>query len=83
MEKEGSAVQDHLPIIRCIPSIACEVQSGLTVYTRGSFCNKEDTEVFLSLFSALGHCEEVAENQISSYAAITGSGLAYVSAILI
>ena len=69
----------HLPIIRCNPNMACEVRSCVTAYTRGKFCNEEDAKPFLTLFSALGHCEEVEEKYMDAFVAFAGSGLAFVS----
>lgn len=56
------------------------MQSGVTVFTRGRFCNEEDVKPFVNLFSLLGHCEEVEEKYMDAFVALTGSGLAFVSA---
>jgi pyrroline-5-carboxylate reductase len=76
----GSSITGHLPIIRCVPNIGCAVQSGVTVFTRGKYCNEEDVKPFVTLFSSLGHCEEVEEKHMDGFVALTGSGLAFVSA---
>ncbi len=54
------------------------MQSGVTVFSRGKYCNEEDIKPFLSLFSALGHCEEMEEKYMDAFVALTGSGLAFV-----
>lgn len=77
----GSPITGHLPIIRCMPNIACAVQSGVTVFTRGRFCNEEDVKPFVNLFSALGHCEEVEEKYMDAFVGLTGSGLAFVRTV--
>ena len=76
-----SPVTGHMPIIRCLSNISCSVQSGVTVHTRGKFCNEEDLATFVSLFSMLGHCEEVEEKYMDAFTALTGSGLAFVSSL--
>lgn len=50
------------------------------MFTRGRFCNEEDVKPFVSLFSLLGHCEEIEEKYMDGFVALTGSGLAFVSA---
>ena len=75
----GSAISGHLPVVRCLPTVASSVRAGVTVYTRGRFCNDADVKPFLTLFSLVGHCEEVPEKLQDSFAAFSGSGVAFVS----
>ena len=75
----GSPIVGHLPIIRCLPNVACAVRAGVTVYSRGKYCNDTDTKPFTSLFSLLGYCEEVEEQYMDAFTALSGSGIAYVS----
>ena len=75
----GSAISGHLPVVRCLPTVASSVRAGVTVYTRGRFCNDADVKPFLTLFSLVGHCEEVPEKLQDSFAAFSGSGIAFVS----
>ena len=55
------------------------VRAGVTVYTRGTFCNDADLGPFLSVFSLCGHCEEIPEKHIDAFTAFSGSGVAFVS----
>lgn len=55
------------------------VGAGITLYTRGKYCNDSDCKPFLELFGMGGHCEEVPEKSIPGLAAISGSGPAFVS----
>jgi hypothetical protein len=77
----GSAISGHLPVVRCLPTVASAVRSGVTVYTRGRFCNDADVKPFLTLFSLVGHCEEVAEKLQDSFSGFSGAGIAFVSPI--
>ena len=78
----GSAISGHLPVVRCMPTVASSVRAGVTVYTRGRFCNDADVKPFLTLFSLIGHCEEVAEKLQDGFTAFSGSGIGFVSPII-
>ena len=58
------------------------VGGGITIFTKGKYCNESDTKPFLELFSLCGHCEEVPERTIPGLGAISGSGAAFVSTVL-
>lgn len=75
----GSPVQGHLPVIRSLPNVASAVGAGVTVYSRGRFCNEADTTPFLSVFTLCSHCEEVSEKYLDAFTAFSGSGIAFVS----
>ncbi len=77
----GSPVAGHLPVVRCLPNIACSVRAGLTAYCRGRFCNETDAAPFVSLFSLVGYCEEAAEKYLDAFAAF-GSAVAFVSCMM-
>ena len=53
------------------------------MFSRGKYCNEEDIKPFITLFSLLGHCEEMEERYMDSFVALTGSGLAFVSQELV
>ena len=69
----------HMPVIRCLPNLASCVRAGVTVYTKGKFCNETDVKPFLALFSLCGYCEEVSEKYLDAFTAFSGSGVAFVS----
>lgn len=75
----GSPIMGHLPVIRCIPNMASSVRAGVTVYTKGKYCNESDVKPFLSLFTLCGYCEEVPEKFLDAFTAFSGSGVAFVS----
>ena len=77
----GYPVAGHLPVIRCIPTVACSIRAGVLVFTRGKYCNESDVKPFLSLFALTGYCEEVPEKYIDAFTAFSGSGVAFVSNI--
>ena len=79
----GYPVKGHLPVIRCVPTVGSSVRAGVTVYTRGRYCNEGDTGPFLTLFSLVSHCEEMAEKYMDAFTAFTGSGIAFVRQVLI
>lgn len=89
----------HLPVIRCLPTVTSSgnnhcfhgnqsynyhtVRAGVTVYTSGHFCNERDNKTFLEIFNSCGYCQEVPEQYIDGFTAFSGSGVAFVSYILI
>ena len=75
----GSPVGGHLPVIRCIPTVASAIRAGISVFSRGKYSNDSDVKTFVSIFSLVGHCEEVPEKDIDAYTAFSGSGIAFVS----
>lgn len=77
----GSAISGHLPVVRCLPTVASAVRAGVTVYTRGRFCNDADVKPFLTLFSLVGCCEEVPEKLQDGFGSFSGAGIAFVSPI--
>ena len=69
----------HLPIIRCLPTVASSVRAGITAYCKGKFCNEADVRPFLTLFSLCGPVEEVPEKFLDAITSVSGSGMAFVS----
>lgn len=78
----GSPVQGHLPVIRSLPNAAASVRAGVTVYSRGHYCNESDAAPFLSVFTLCSHCEEVSEKDLDAFTTFSGCGITFMSVIL-
>lgn len=68
-----------VPIIRFMPNIAGRIASGVTAMLSSTDVNQQDLDTAKSLASSLGVVVEVEDDeQMDSYTALCGSGLAYV-----
>lgn len=65
-------------VIRVMPNTPALVQSGCSVYVRGTRATDNDARVTQSLLEAIGTCEEVPEHFLDPVTALSGSGPAYV-----
>lgn len=61
-----------------MPNTPALVQSGCSVFVRGSKATDEDANNTQKLLEAIGTCEEVGEHLIDTVTALSGSGPAYV-----
>ncbi len=69
------------PYIFSLFSSILSVGAGITIFTKGKYCNEFDAKPFMELFGLCGHCEEVPERTIPGLGAISGSGSAFVSTV--
>ncbi|XP_039224657.1 pyrroline-5-carboxylate reductase 3 [Crotalus tigris] len=65
-------------VLRIMPNLPCEVQSGAVLFTRGSSVGKEEASVLKTLLAPCGLCEEAPESYIDIHTGLSGSGVAYV-----
>ncbi|KAI8118439.1 hypothetical protein FF38_06287 [Lucilia cuprina] len=65
-------------VIRVMPNTPALVQSGCSVFVRGSKATDEDAKNTQKLLEAIGTCEEVDEYLLDPITALSGSGPAYV-----
>lgn len=69
-------------IIRVMPNTPALVLAGASALSGGRQISKEDMELGLRLFSAVGTCVEVPENQLDAVTGLSGSGPGYVFTFL-
>ena len=55
-----------------------KVRKGSVAVTLSDGCSSNDREVVFTLFSGVGRCVEVPERLQNSFAAMAGSGPAYI-----
>lgn len=65
-------------VIRVMPNTPAIVQSGASVFVKGSAATEEDGVITRRLLSSIGICEEVSESNMDAITALSGSGPAYV-----
>lgn len=66
-----------------MPNTPALVKSGASVFVRGSKATEKDAGITKKLLQSIGTCEEVTENLLDPITALSGSGPAYVSLMLI
>lgn len=72
----------HLPVIRCLPTVASSVRAGVTVYTSGHYSTETDNKLFLDIFNSVGFTQDVPEQYIDGFTAFTGSGVAFMGLVM-
>ncbi len=81
-----SYLQDCLPrdarLVRTMPNVPLLVGAGATTISQGKHAQNEDTEFVYELFTCLGDAYLVDESLMDATAAISGSGPAYVAAMI-
>ncbi|XP_025031394.1 pyrroline-5-carboxylate reductase 3 [Python bivittatus] len=65
-------------VLRIMPNLPCEVQSGAVLLARGTSVGEEEVSLLKTLLSPCGLCEEAPESYIDIHTALSGSGVAYV-----
>lgn len=70
-------------MIRVMPNTPALVREGAAALSRGARATAEDAKIAAELFRAVGTCDEVPEYQMDAVTALSGSGPAYVSFILL
>lgn len=66
-----------------MPNTPALVQSGASVFVKGTKATEGDTTVTKKLLQSIGTCEEVTESMMDAITALSGSGPAYVSLLLL
>ncbi len=79
-------LQEMLPaearLVRTMPNMPLQLAVGATAVTAGAYVREGDVAKVLELFAALGVSLEVAEEDMDAVCAISGSGPAYVAAMI-
>lgn len=69
-------------VIRVMPNTPCLVGEGVSGFAVGPGTSSEDREICEVLFASLGVCVEVNEQQLDAVTGLSGSGPAYVFAMI-
>jgi len=71
------AIDGKVRVVRVMPNIAAQVQSGISAICRGRFSRNSDILIAEKIFKKLGKVVRVKEDHIDVFTAIAGSGPAY------
>lgn len=66
-----------------MPNTPCLVGAGASVFAPGRSATKQDCALTSKLLKSVGTCEQVPENLLDVVTALSGSGPAYVSLLLL
>jgi len=70
--------QQDLRVIRSMPNTSAAIGLSATAIAKGKFAKNEDLELVHSIFSAIGLCTIVEEEQLHAVTGVSGSGPAYI-----
>ena len=73
---------EHSHVVRAMPNLPVQVLSGATAVCPGSRATKEDLDLSLAIFSALGSAVVLREDQLDAEGAVVGCGPAYVALLV-
>ncbi len=70
------------PIIRIMPNTPAAIGAAASAYCRGTHATPDHAKPIKTLFTSVGICVEVTEDQIDAVIGIAGSGVAYFYLII-
>jgi len=65
-------------VVRTIPNTPVKVRKGSIGVTYSPGCSEADRNIVTTIFSSVGRCNEIPERQQNAFAAMAGSGPAYI-----
>ncbi|GGJ89443.1 pyrroline-5-carboxylate reductase [Lentibacillus kapialis] len=68
----------EVPVVRAMPNTSSATGQSATAVTRGEFATEKHLQTAMELFNTIGTATEVAEADMHTVTAISGSGPAYV-----
>ncbi|WP_010531255.1 pyrroline-5-carboxylate reductase [Lentibacillus jeotgali] len=71
-------INKEVPVVRAMPNTSSAAGQSATAVTRGKFAMAEHLQTALDLFNTIGTATEVAETDMHTVTAISGSGPAYI-----
>ena len=81
-----SSIEAALPegtrVVRAMPNIPLRISLGATGLCAGAHAIRQDLDLAVDLFASMGQAVAVEEAQIDTVTAISGSGPAYVAALV-
>ncbi len=69
-------------VVRTMPNLPLQIKAGVTAVTGGKWTLSSDLALVQELFAVLGIARVVAESDIDAVCALSGSGPAYVAAMI-
>ncbi len=81
-ESLASALAPESRIVRTMPNTPLLVGCGVTAVAGGKFATDQDVELVRDLFDCLGMACVVDEDDVDAIGAVSGSGPAYVAALI-
>eukprot|EP00088_Acartia_fossae_P045727 TRINITY_DN4927_c0_g2_i3.p1 TRINITY_DN4927_c0_g2~~TRINITY_DN4927_c0_g2_i3.p1 ORF type:complete len:285 (+),score=37.46 TRINITY_DN4927_c0_g2_i3:35-889(+) len=76
----GSGATDK--VVRTIPNTPCKVGEGSVAVTYNSNCTEKDKNIVSQIFSGVSRCVEIPERLQNAFAAMAGSGPAYIYQVI-
>lgn len=73
----GKRLPVNTPLIRAMPSTACSIGRGATAFAAATSASAADRGLARTIFSHLGHVEELPESSLDAVTALSASGLAF------
>lgn len=75
-------LDQNIQLLRVMPNLPSKIGEGMNVFTFGKNVDEKYVDLSKKLFSFLGEIEEVPEAAMDSVTALSGSGPAFVAALL-
>lgn len=69
-------------VVRTIPNTPAKVRKGSVAVTFSEKCSEVDREVVRTMFSSVGRCVEIPERLQNAFAAMCGSGPAFIYQVI-
>jgi len=69
-------------VVRSMPNTPVKVRKGSVAVTFSEGCSTQDRETVTTIFSSVGRCNEVPERLQNAFAAMAGSGPAYIYQVI-
>lgn len=69
-------------VVRVMPNLPCVIQCGMSAFCSGQRVNAADQRMVHQLLSSFGHVIEVPEDKMDAVTALSGSGPAFMAALL-
>jgi len=69
-------------VVRSMPNTPVKVRKGSIAVTFSQGCSSQDRDIVNTIFSSVGRCTEVPERLQNAFAAMAGSGPAYIYQVI-
>merc|ERR1719186_2359000 len=69
-------------VVRSMPNTPVKVRKGSVAVTFSEGCSTQDRDMVNTIFSSVGRCDEVPERLQNAFAAVAGSGPAYIYQVI-
>ena len=81
-DRIASALPQGAPLVRVMPNMPLMVGAGASGVCKGAYATDEQVQYVADLFGCLGRAVVVDETQMDAVCAVSGSGPAYVAAMV-